>query len=73
LASIKKLSDISTYEGQAQFVGQWNADVYEYLTGGNVDMNRLKREAMIILNSGFDSISFLLSESSKSVNPLIDF
>jgi hypothetical protein len=28
---------------------------------------------MIILNSGFDSISFLLSESSKSVNPLIDF
>jgi hypothetical protein len=55
LTSIDKISDISTYEGQAQFIGQWNADVYEYLTGGNVDMSRLKREAKIILNSGFNS------------------
>jgi hypothetical protein len=55
LSTINKLSDISTREGQAQFVGQWNADVYEYLNGGNIDMNRLKREAQIILNSGFNS------------------
>jgi hypothetical protein len=55
LNSISKLDDISTLEGQAQFVGQWNADVYAYMNGENIDMNRLRQEARIILRSGYES------------------
>jgi RHS repeat-associated protein len=55
LASIKTLSDIPTLEGQAQFIGQWNADVHQYLSGGKIDMNRLRQEAQIIINSGYHS------------------
>jgi len=55
LTNIRTLFDIPTLEGQAQFVGQWNADVYQYLSGGDVDMDRLLKEAKIILQSGFKS------------------
>lgn len=55
LNTVKSLSDITTLEGQAQFVGQWNADVFDWMNGENVDMNRLKTEAWIILKSGIDS------------------
>jgi len=55
LNTVKSLSDIGTLEGQAQFTGQWNADVFDWLNGKNADMNRLKKEARIILNSGIDS------------------
>lgn len=47
------MSDILTLEGQAQFVGQWNADVYAFISGDKVDMIRLRKEARIIFNSGF--------------------
>ena len=55
LDNINKLSDIPTLEGQAQFVGQWNADVYAFISGDKVDMIRLRKEARIIFNSGFFS------------------
>jgi hypothetical protein len=55
LNTIKSLSDIEPLEGQAQFVGQWNADVFEWMNGGSVDMNRLKKEAWVIINSGINS------------------
>ena len=52
---IQTLKDIPTLEGQAQFVGQWNADVYQYLTGGDADMKKLYNEAVVIIRSGFHS------------------
>lgn len=58
LNTVKKLSDISTLEGQAQFAGQWNADVYECVSGSmknKADIDRLKTEADIILYSGINS------------------
>ncbi|MEM5948963.1 hypothetical protein WKV44_10490 [Spirochaetia bacterium 38H-sp] len=55
LDNIQKLSDIPTLEGRAQFVGQWNADVYQYQNGGLVNHERLLKEAQIILNSGISS------------------
>ena len=55
LKNVQKLSDIPTLEGQAQFVGQWNADVYQHVTGGTVGQDRLQKEAQIILNSGIKS------------------
>ena len=57
LDKIQKLEDIKTLEGQAQFVGQWNADVYAFLTGREIDVSTLKKEALIILNSGFKSFA----------------
>jgi hypothetical protein len=44
----------------------WNADVYNYINGGNVDMNRLKKSALIILRSGI--ISPAASEIILSYN-----
>ena len=62
LNTVRTLSDIPTLEGQAQFIGQWNADVYQYLNGGygniyqdRLLMYRLKKEALIIIRSGINS------------------
>ena len=52
---VKTIKDIPTLEGQAQFIGQWNADVYQYLTEGDVNMERLHGEAVVIIRSGFHS------------------
>jgi hypothetical protein len=55
LNTIKKLSDINSLEGQAQFIGQWAADLYSYLQGEQVDMQRLRREAQVLFNSGVEA------------------
>ncbi len=71
LNKIQKLVDIKTLEGQAQFVGQWNADVYAFLTGKEIDVSALKKEALIIQNSGFQSFAtskiLLLDRSSSRI------
>ena len=54
-SNVKTIKDIPTLEGQAQFIGQWNADVYQYLTKGDVNMERLHNEAVVIIRSGFHS------------------
>jgi len=60
------LDKIPTLEGQAQFVGQWAADLYSiktkyYLTGNPYPgyrialKNRIGRMAKIIRNSGYNA------------------
>jgi len=69
LNKVSKLDDITTFEGQAQFIGRWAADVFAYYTNydfisGNkrvvpdskkLMLQRLTQEAWIILRSEFKS------------------
>jgi hypothetical protein len=55
LDAIHVLADIPTLEGQAQFVGQWAADVYQHRFVCQVNRERLIKEGLIIRRSGFDS------------------
>lgn len=61
LRQINTIGDISTLEGRAQFIGQWNADVFSYLTGQwrnetpGAFYQRLGNEALIMQRSGFNS------------------
>jgi hypothetical protein len=56
---IRVLDDIETFEGQAQFIGQWAADVFRFYTEGHSSehANRLLIEARIIINSEFKSMA----------------
>ncbi|MDR2663043.1 MAG: hypothetical protein LBC31_08615 [Treponema sp.] len=56
---IKALDDIKTFEGQAQFIGQWAADVFRFYTQGHSSdyANRLLIESKIIIGSGFKSMA----------------